>query len=143
MSNELQQENVKEDANEKDVVKRNIKDCVFTDLFGNKKYLRELYLVLHPEDTDVTEDDLTDITIENVLVNDLYNDLGFKVGSRLIILVEAQSSWSPNILIRAFLYIATTYQKYIDERNLDLYTSKKVELPKPELAVDFNQSCVA
>ena len=137
MSEELQQENAKEDTNEKAVVKRNIKDCVFTDLFGNKKYLRELYLVLHPEDTDVTEDDLTDITIENVLVNDLYNDLGFRVGSRLIILVEAQSSWSPNILIRALLYIATTYQKYIDERNLDLYTSKKVELPKPELYVIY------
>ena len=137
MSEELQQENAKEDTNEKAVVKRNIKDCVFTDLFGNKKYLRELYLVLHPEDIDVTEDDLTDITIENVLVNDLYNDLGFRVGFRLIILVEAQSSWSPNILLRALLYIATTYQKYIDERNLDLYTSKKVELPKPELYVIY------
>ena len=137
MSEELQKENETEDTNEKAVVKRNIKDCVFTDLFGNKKYLRELYLVLHPEDTDVTEDDLTDITIENVLVNDLYNDLGFRVGSRLIILAEAQSSWSPNILIRALLYIATTYQKYIDERNLDLYTSKKVEIPKPELYVIY------
>ena len=137
MSEELQQENVDEDTNEKVVVKRNIKDCVFTDLFGNKKYLRELYLVLHPEDTDVTEDDLTDITIENVLVNDLYNDLGFRVGSRLIILVEAQSSWSPNILIRALLYVATTYQKYIDERNLDLYTSKKVDIPIPELYVIY------
>ena len=137
MNEELQKENETEDTNEKAVVKRNIKDCVFTDLFGNKKYLRELYLVLHPEDTDVTEDDLTDITIENVLVNDLYNDLGFRVGSRLIILAEAQSSWSPNILIRALLYIATTYQKYIDERNLDLYTSKKVEIPKPELYVIY------
>ena len=48
MSEELQQENMKEDTNEKAVVKQNIKDCVFTDLFGNKKYLRELYLVLHP-----------------------------------------------------------------------------------------------
>ena len=137
MFEELQKENENEDTNEKAVVKRNIKDCVFTDLFGNKKYLRELYLALHPEDIDVTEDDLTDITIENVLVNDLYNDLGFRVGSRLIILVEAQSSWSPNILIRALLYIATTYQKYIDERNLDLYTSKKVEIPKPELYVIY------
>ena len=137
MNAELQKENETEDTNEKAVVKRNIKDCVFTDLFGNKKYLRELYLTLHPEDTDVTEDDLTDITIENVLVNDLYNDLGFRVGFRLIILVEAQSSWSPNILLRALLYIATTYQKYIDERNLDLYTSKKVEIPKPELYVIY------
>ena len=137
MSEELQQENVKKDTNEKTVVKRNIKDCVFTDLFGNKKYLRELYLVLHPEDTDVTEDDLTDITIENVLVNDLYNDLGFRVGDKLIILVEAQSTWTPNILVRSLLYIATTYQQYIDERNLDVYASKKVDIPKPELYVIY------
>ena len=119
------------------VVKRNIKDCVFTDLFSNKKYLLELYLSLHPEDTGITEDDLTDITIENVLVNDLYNDLGFRVGDRLIILVEAQNTWSPNILIRSLLYVATTYQNYINERNLDVYCSKKISIPKPELYVIY------
>lgn len=132
----LQQTNEKL-SDEKIVVKRNMKDCVFTDLFGNKKYLRELYLALHPEDTDVTEEDLTDITIENVLVNALYNDLGFRVGNKLIVLVEARSSWSPNILIRAFLYLATTYQNYIDEKSLDLYASKKIEIPKPELYVIY------
>ena len=121
----------------KAVVKRNIKDCVFTDLFSNKKYLLELYLSLHPEDTGITEDDLNDITIENVLVNDLYNDLGFRVGDRLIILVEAQSTWSPNILIRSLLYVATTYQNYINERNLDVYSSKKISIPKPELYVIY------
>ena len=97
----------------------------------------ELYLSLHPEDTGITEDDLTDITIENVLVNDLYNDLGFRVGDRLIILVEAQSTWSPNILIRSLLYVATTYQNYINERNLDVYSSKKISIPKPELYVIY------
>ena len=121
----------------KAVVKRNIKDCVFTDLFSNKKYLLELYLSLHPEDTGITEDDLNDITIENVLVNDLYNDLGFRVGDRLIILVEAQSTWSPNILIRSLLYVATTYQNYINERNLDVYSSTKISIPKPELYVIY------
>ena len=35
----LQQEHAIKNTNEKIVVKRNIKDCVFTDLFGNKKYL--------------------------------------------------------------------------------------------------------
>ena len=132
-----QREYLQQEHTEKTVVKRNIKDCVFTDLFGKKKYLRELYLALHPEDTDVTEDDLTDITIENVLTNALYNDLGFRVGNRLIILVEAQSTWSVNILIRALLYIVTTYQKYIDERDLDVYASKKIDIPKPELYVIY------
>ena len=124
-------------SNENVIVKRNIKDCVFTDLFSNKKYLRELYLSLHPEDSQVTEDDLTDITIENVLVNNLYNDLGFRVGNRLIILVEAQSTWSPNILIRSLIYVTTTYQKYINEKNLDVYSSKKIDIPKPELYVVY------
>ena len=139
MNEELQKDNATETEQDKEkaVAKQNVKDCVFSDLFGNKKYLRELYLALHPEDTDVTEDDLTDITIENVLVNGLYNDLGFKVGDKLIILVEAQSTWSPNILIRALLYLATTYQKYIDDRKLDTYDSKKVEIPKPELYVIY------
>lgn len=96
--------------------------------------MRELYLALHPEDTDVTEDDLTDITIENVLVNDLYNDLGFRVGDKLIILVEAQSTWSPNILIRSLLYVATTYQQYVlftkvydEQRKLYGRTQKTIE----------------
>ena len=44
------------------IMKRTIKDSVFTDLFQDKKYLLQLYKALHPEDTDVTENDLNDIT---------------------------------------------------------------------------------
>ncbi|MCI5500596.1 MAG: hypothetical protein MR409_01565 [Lachnospiraceae bacterium] len=59
------------------------------------------------------------------------------MGDRLIILFEAQSTWSPNILIRPLLYVATTYQNYINERNLDVYSSKKISIPKPELYVIY------
>ena len=55
----------------KRVVKRNIKDSVFTDLFKIKKYSLELYKSLHPEDKDVTERDLKIYTNKPVLVNDL------------------------------------------------------------------------
>lgn len=72
-----------------EVMKRTIKDSVFTNLFQDKKYLIQLYKALHPEDKDVTEDKLTDVTIENVLTDNIYNDLGFIVGNRLMILVEA------------------------------------------------------
>nr|WP_305115271.1 hypothetical protein [uncultured Acetatifactor sp.] len=57
-----------------DVMKRTIKDSVFTNLFQDKKYLLQLYKALHPEDTDTTEDKLTDITIKNVLTDNIYND---------------------------------------------------------------------
>ena len=120
-------------------IKRTIKDSVFTDLFGIKKYLFQLYQALHPEDTTTTEEDLTDIRLKNILVDDLYNDLGFSVGERLIILVEAQSTWTMNIIIRALLYLAQTYQEYFDNRGIDLYHSVKVQMPKPELYVIYTK----
>ena len=73
------------------MAKRTAKNSVFLDLFQNKSYLLKLYKTLHPEDTTATEDSLTDVTIENVLTDNLYNDLGFLVGNRLMILIEAQS----------------------------------------------------
>lgn len=65
-------DNVKKDHDE--IMKWTIKDSVFTDLFQDKKYLLQLYKALHPEDTDITEDDLNDITIKNVLTDNIYND---------------------------------------------------------------------
>ncbi len=73
--------------------KRKIKDSVFTNLFQDKKYLLQLYKALHPEDYNVTEDEIADVTIKHVLVDENYNDLGFSVGNRLMILVESQSTW--------------------------------------------------
>jgi len=65
-----------------------------------------LYKALHPEDVDATEDEITIVTLENILLNQLYNDLGFTVGNRLLILAEAQSTWSVNIVVRGLLYMA-------------------------------------
>lgn len=118
-------------------IKRNIKDSVFTNMFGDKKYLLQMYKALHPEDTKVTEDDLNIVTLQNVLVNDLYNDLGFTVGNRLICLVEAQSTWSYNILIRVILYYANTLKEYVDKNSIDLYTTTKANIPKPEFYVVY------
>lgn len=87
----MQDQNRKETDRVESDVKRTIKDSVFTDLFGMKKYLFQMYQALHPEDKETTEDDLTDIRLKNILVDDIYNDLGFSVGGRLIILTEAQS----------------------------------------------------
>ncbi len=122
---------------EKQPVKYTIKDSVFTSLFREKKYLLQLYRALHPEDKETTEKDLTNITIENVLLNGQHNDLGFMAGERLLILAEAQSTWTMNIIVRALLYLAQAYQDYLDERNADLYGSVKVKLPKPELYVIY------
>ena len=109
------------------------KDSVFTTLFRDKKYLIQLYRALHPEDTETTEDELEDITIRNVLTNGSYNDLGFRVGDKVLFLVEQQSSWTMNIIIRALMYLVQTYHDYFEEQDADLYGSKKVHVPEPEL----------
>lgn len=117
--------------------KRTAKDSVFTDLFSQKKYLLELYRVLHPEDREVSAEDLTDVTINNVLADGQYNDLGFTVKQRLMVLVEAQSTWSVNILVRSFLYLAQSYAAYFQREEIKLHQTAKISLPKPELYVIY------
>ena len=116
-------------------VKKTVKDSVFTNLFGNSKYLLQLYQALHPEDKDVREEDLKTITLENIFTDDIYNDLGFAKGEKLMILMEAQSTWTVNIIVRALEYLVNSYRRYFSENGEDLYRSKKVTLPKPELYV--------
>lgn len=119
------------------VPRRKIKDSVFTNLFQDRKYLLQLYKALHPEDCNVTEDEIADVTIKHVLVDADYNDLGFSVGNRLMILVESQSTWTLNIIIRALMYLVQTYHDYFKRTNQNLYGSKKVNMPIPELYVIF------
>ena len=95
---------------------RNIKDSVFCDLFGMPEYLMQLYQVLHPDDTETTEDDLTIVTLSRTVARNIYNDLGFLVRNRLLVLVEAQSTWSENILVRFLIYLGETYRRYIKQR---------------------------
>ena len=115
--------------------KRTIKDSVFTNLFQDKKYLLQLYKALHPEDKGVTEDDLTDITLKNVMVENIYNNLGFIVRDRLMILVEAQTVFTVNILVRVLMYLMQSYFEYFERTEQDYYGTKKVKMPEPEIYV--------
>jgi hypothetical protein len=121
--------------------KRTAKNSVFLDIFQNKKNLLKLYQTLHPEDTDATEDTLDIVTIENVLTDNLYNDLGILAGrDKLLLLIEAQSTWSINILVRILLYLAQTYHEYFERTAQSLYKGTKVRMPKPELYVIYTGS---
>lgn len=122
---------------DEEVAKHTIKDSVFTDLFQDKKYLIQLYRTLHPEDKDTTEEQLSDITIHNIMTNDVYNDVGFMVGEKLLILTEAQATWTENIAVRILIYLMVTYQDYIKKTKQNVYKSKKIRLPKPEMYVIY------
>lgn len=117
---------------------RNSKDSVFVSLFDDKNYVYQLYRELHPEDTDVVLEDIQIKTLESVLINTLYNDLGFVVKDRFIILVEAQSAWCPNIPLRMMFYLSQTYRQYLEETQQSEHSSVKVKLPKPDLYVVYS-----
>ena len=94
----------------------------------------------HPEDPDATEESISNVTIQNILLDQSYNDLGFQIGTRLVILVEAQSTWTVNIVLRSLMYLTQTWQKYIQNTGQNVYGSKKVEIPRPELYVIYTGS---
>ena len=124
---------------------RKYKDSVFTVLFNSKESLLELYKVLHPEDTEVTVNDIEKIALENVLLIRRYNDAAMGVRDKLIILVEQQSTVNPNMPVRLLLYIAGEYEKII-KKNGDLkllYSKKLIKLPAPEFYVIYtgNEEC--
>ena len=134
----LQEEQQEKTAEKKEsFAKYTAKDSVFGALFRDKKYLMQLYRALHPEDAETTEDALTDITIRNVLANGIFNDLAFRVGDKIMFLVEHQSSWTMNIIIRVLMYLVQIYHDYFEEQGADLYGSKKVHVPEPELYMIF------
>ncbi len=118
-------------------VKGNVKDSIFCNLFRIKKYLLQLYQALHPEDAGMTEAGLENVTINHVFTNGIYNDLCFTAGGRLILMLEAQSTWSVNVIIRMFIYLAQTYHEYFKGNSTNLYGSKKAVMPEPELYVVY------
>lgn len=118
-------------------MKRGIKDSVFSYLFRQPEYMLELYRTLHPEDTSATQEDLKLITIENILLNGQHNDLGLLIRDILIVLMEAQSTFTLNVVIRLLLYLTETLKQHIKTHELDLYGGKPVRIPRPELYVVY------
>ena len=122
--------------------KRKSKDSVFTKLFSDTGNVLKLYKELHPEDTAVTEKDIQLQTLSTVLINDIFNDLGFIVNengkAKLVMLVEAQSAWNPNMTLRMLFYLSETYRRYVKETQQSEHSGTRVKLPKPELYVVYS-----
>ncbi|MCQ2585352.1 MAG: hypothetical protein MJ185_07170 [Treponema sp.] len=116
---------------------RKLRDTVFTKLFSEPKYAFELYKVFHPEDTEATESMIDIITLKHIFSDDIYNDLGILMNNRLMIFVEAQSSWNGNMAVRTLLYLSKTYQEYINKNHFDIMSHSPITLPKPEVYVIF------
>ncbi|MCL2411796.1 MAG: Rpn family recombination-promoting nuclease/putative transposase [Treponema sp.] len=116
-------------------INANFKDSVFTKLFSEPDLLRELYCAL--EGTTLPSDLPVSInTLENVVFMDLYNDISFEIGGKLVVLIEHQSTINPNMGLRLLLYISRVLEKIITGKNL--YSEKQLSIPWPEFYVLYN-----
>ena len=118
-------------------INKEVKNSVFLDLFEQKGYQLKLFQALHPEMADVGEGDLKAVTIKQVILNHQYNDLALLVKDRVMVFVEAQSTWSRNILIRLLMYFTDTVHEYIHDNKLSLHQSKVIPIPTPEFYVIY------
>lgn len=86
------------------------KDSLFRIIFRDKKELLSLCNAL--ADTDYQNpDDLTITTLEDVLYIRIKNDISFLLSDHLN-LYEHQSTFSPNMPFRGFLYMADLYKPF-------------------------------
>ena len=114
------------------------RDRLFRYLFRNKKDLLSLYNALN--DSNYTdEDELEIVTMEDVIFLKMKNDLSFIIGWKLN-LYEQQSTYTPNMPMRGFLYFAQQYEGLTSARGDNLYSTKMVELPTPAYVVFYNGS---
>ena len=120
-------------------INREHKDRLFRLIFGteeNKRNLLCLYNALNNsqyEDLDGFEF----TTLEDVIYMGMKNDVSILIQSKMV-LYEHQSTYNPNMPLRGFLYIAKLYEKYIEEKGLNIYGRKLIKLPTPQYIVFYN-----
>ena len=112
-----------------------LKDSLFIDLFSDKMRLIQLYKSLIDDDREI-------LTIQNIILRGIYNDLGFRVKDEIIILMEAQTTYTTNIVLRILFYLSETLKNYIidssENKNLnELYNTKPRIIPKIKLFVVY------
>lgn len=107
-------------------------------MYSDPERAFDLYKTLHKEDCgEFSVNDVEMITLENIVLARRYNDVAFRIGSRLIVLVEHQSTINENMPLRMLFYVTAEYEKIISSLKRDLYKSSRVELPKPEFYVVY------
>lgn len=93
--------------------------------------------MLKCKETYSNPDDLTITTLENAVFLGMKNDVSFLIDSALN-LYEHQSTYSPNMPLRGLFYFSDILRNYIEEKQLDLYSSRKLPLPLPQFIVFYN-----
>ena len=132
--------NKQEEYKSKDIKpNRTYKDTLFKFIFGKqerKEYTLSLYNAINNSNYE-NVDDLTLVTLEDVLYISMKNDVAFLLYDT-INLYEQQSSYNPNMPLRMLLYLAKEYEKIISKNKYFLYSRNIIELPSPKLITFYN-----
>lgn len=114
-----------------------IRDTAFALSVRKKEYLLDFYRAIHPEDSDVTADDIRLVNIENLFMVDIYNDCSFVVREKKLILIECQSLWTENIGYRLMEYYTALYPLVVPDFSVRKHKKKRVDVPDFELYVFY------
>ena len=107
---------------------------LFSTIFSEKGNALEMYNALNGTDYD-DPDEITITTLKNVVFLNRYNDVSYVIGG-VFNLYEHQSTYNPNMPLRSFFYIAQTFEKMVEQKNL--YSPIRVPIPTPKFVVFYN-----
>ncbi len=125
-------DNTEQSRNDFIKVRRNVRDSVFHAMIKEKKYLREIYLALHPEDVSVKEEDLCLIISDNIFIGEVIHDCCFTVRKERVIFIEVQSTPCRMMPYRMGCYWGNLIPKMHEEYDDRQYSPNGVEMPHTE-----------
>ncbi len=114
---------------------REVKDTLFKWIFQEKENAVKLVKALTGR--EYKEEDVTIYTLEDVLYINIKNDVSIVVKGGLYFF-EHQSTPNPNIPLRCLDYFAQEISVYIEEHELNVYSSRIQKIPKPYFYVFYN-----
>lgn len=118
-------------------IQRNVKDRLFRFLFEkDRKALLELYNALNGTAYQDLQQ-LEIVTIESAVYVVMKNDLAYILSGTLN-MYEHQSTYSPNLPVRFFIYLAQEYQTVIEKAEKSIYGGSRISLPTPQCIVFYN-----
>ena len=118
---------------------RKHKDSLFVDYFSKdrdwKQHFLSLYNALHGTNLQVDNTRLERVNLEQVLYMDYYNDIAVMVNDQFILMIEHQSTITPNMPLRLLEYVTRIYGNRIDSKTK--FSNQLIPLAKPEFFVFY------
>ena len=117
------------------MVNRRYKDSMFRFIFSDPAELCPLYHAISPE-SGITIEDIRINTLDSILMDRLKNDISFLHKFWYVILMEQQSTWSPNMPLRCLWYVSDLYRHIVPNKKA-MYGNKLIRIPAPKFYVFY------